>query len=200
MATARRTQEQRSATTRAALLDATIECLVEYGYAGTTLARVAEHAGVSRGAQTHHFPTKAELVAEAVRHVVRQQAAELIERVESLPAGPGRIDATLAMVWEAHTGPLFQASLELYVAARTNPELRESLLAIERDVDRVIVAGAARAFGEDAASPQFRSALEVALAAMRGLALLAGARGEDRADLARRWSSARRVLPRLLAD
>ncbi|MDT5024109.1 MAG: hypothetical protein QOE61_535, partial [Micromonosporaceae bacterium] len=54
---ARRTQEQRSAEMRVRLLDATIECLVEYGYAGTTTPRVAEKAGVTRGAQVHHFPS-----------------------------------------------------------------------------------------------------------------------------------------------
>ncbi|HUL99136.1 MAG TPA: TetR/AcrR family transcriptional regulator, partial [Mycobacterium sp.] len=32
----RRTQEQRSADTRTRLLDATIDCLVRYGYHGTT--------------------------------------------------------------------------------------------------------------------------------------------------------------------
>ena len=55
---ARRTQQQRSDETRAALLDATIICLHEVGYAGTSTTLVSERAGVSRGAQTHHFPTK----------------------------------------------------------------------------------------------------------------------------------------------
>lgn len=65
----RRTQEERSATTRALLLDATIDCLIEFGYANTTTARVAERAGVSRGAQVHHFTTKTALLAEAIRHL-----------------------------------------------------------------------------------------------------------------------------------
>ncbi|MGC1150849.1 MAG: TetR/AcrR family transcriptional regulator, partial [Mycobacterium sp.] len=38
----RRTQAERSAAMRTRLLDATIECLVSYGYAGTTTPRVAE--------------------------------------------------------------------------------------------------------------------------------------------------------------
>jgi AcrR family transcriptional regulator len=57
----RRTQEERRAATRGALLDATIDCLVEYGYHGVTTSRVAERAGVSRGAQVHYFPTKTDL-------------------------------------------------------------------------------------------------------------------------------------------
>jgi AcrR family transcriptional regulator len=65
-AAARRTQQQRSDETLAALLDATITCLNEMGCAGTSTTLVGERAGVSRRAQTHDFPTKVELVAEAV--------------------------------------------------------------------------------------------------------------------------------------
>src|SRR5204862_5492808 len=62
----RRTQAERSAATQALLLDATIDSLVEVGYANTTTTGIAERAGVSRGAQMHHFPSKGELVAAAV--------------------------------------------------------------------------------------------------------------------------------------
>ncbi len=61
----RRSQAQRSAATREALLDATIACLVEDGYANTTTSKVAERAGVSRGAHLHHFQTRSALVAAA---------------------------------------------------------------------------------------------------------------------------------------
>jgi len=53
----RRGQEERRASTRARLLDATVECLVDHGYAATTTTVIAERAGVSRGAQLHHYPT-----------------------------------------------------------------------------------------------------------------------------------------------
>ena len=42
MTSVRRSQAERSAATREALLDATIDCLIEEGYASTTTARVAE--------------------------------------------------------------------------------------------------------------------------------------------------------------
>ncbi len=51
-------QEERSAETRRRLLDATVACLFERGYAGTTTTELARRAGVSRGAQMHHFPKK----------------------------------------------------------------------------------------------------------------------------------------------
>src|SRR5439155_19309262 len=69
MAATRRTQEERSAATREALMDATIDCLVDYGYAGTTTTRVAARARLSRGAQMHHFQRKAPLVVAAPLHL-----------------------------------------------------------------------------------------------------------------------------------
>src|SRR5438309_628978 len=80
----RRTQAERRAATRTALLDATIACLVEDGYAGTTTRRIAERAGLTPGAQQHHFATKIQLVTEALRHLADRLAAEVIE--EGLPA------------------------------------------------------------------------------------------------------------------
>ena len=54
-------QAEKSLNTRSQILEAGIECLVEYGYAETKTERIAKGAGVSRGAMTHHFPSRAEL-------------------------------------------------------------------------------------------------------------------------------------------
>ena len=164
-----RTQEQRSAATRAALLDATIDCLIEYGYAGTTTTRVADRAGVSRGAQMHHFQRKAPLVVAALLRLAERRRRELIERAErELPddADPG---AALDILWSTFSGPLFTAALELWIAARTDPELAEHLLPAEREIGRGARATArqlCRAQGAD-----LDRALELAANAMRGIAL-----------------------------
>src|SRR5205085_9670279 len=71
--TTRRTQAERRAETRGRLLDATLECLAELGYAGTTTTEVVRRAGLSRGAQVHDFPTKAELVVAAVEHLFQRR-------------------------------------------------------------------------------------------------------------------------------
>ena len=57
-----RTNAERSAATRVRLLDATIDCLIELGWSGTSTTEVVRRAGVSRGAQVHHYPTKEDLV------------------------------------------------------------------------------------------------------------------------------------------
>ena len=67
--TAPRTQQARREATRNALLEATIQCLVQQGYAGTTTRAVAERAGVSAGALQHHFASKQELVSEAISYL-----------------------------------------------------------------------------------------------------------------------------------
>ena len=75
----RRTQAERTAGTQAKLLDAAIDCLVELGFAKTSTQEIARRAGVSRGAQLHHFPTKESLVTAAVGHLVEKRLAEILE-------------------------------------------------------------------------------------------------------------------------
>ena len=74
-----------------ALLDATIACLVEDGYAKTTTTRVAERAGVSRGAHLHHFQTRQALVAAAMEHLAERRGENLLAAAENLPEGRERI-------------------------------------------------------------------------------------------------------------
>src|SRR5205823_12845827 len=81
----RRAQAERRAETRGRLLDATLECLAELGYAGTTATEVVRRAGLSRGAQVHHFPTKAELVVAAVEHLFQRRHEEFRQAFADLP-------------------------------------------------------------------------------------------------------------------
>lgn len=128
----RRTQEERSAATRARLLDATIDCLFELGYAGTTTTVIAERAGVSRGAQLHHFPTKSELVTTALEHILERRLKEFREAFAKIPDGTDRDDAAIDILWSMVSGPTFFAWLELLVAARTDPGLRAKMAQIGR--------------------------------------------------------------------
>src|SRR3954462_6279522 len=136
MATAserRRTQPERRQATRNALLEATIQCLVEQGYAGTTTRAVSERAGVSPGALQHHFTSKDELVAEAVGYLAGELTAQLIER--GIPSVTSRRELTEQLVdylWQTLNGPLMAAVTELAVAGRTDPLLRERLAAVQR--------------------------------------------------------------------
>ena len=168
----RRTQEERSAATRARLLDATIECLDQLGYSGTTTTEIAERAGVSRGAQLHHFPTKAELVTTAVEHLFRRRDAEFRAAFRNLPEGTDRDRAAIDLLWSMVSGPTFHAWLELVVAARTDAHLRDTVAAITRR----FVENVGRTFHELFPAPErpnafFEIAPTFAFAVMEGLAL-----------------------------
>jgi AcrR family transcriptional regulator len=170
--TPRRSQAERSASTRQALLDATIACLVEDGYAKTTTTRVAERAGVSRGAHLHHFQTRQALVAAAMEHLAERRGEHLLAAAQELPAGRERLRQSLDLLWSSYASPLYQAALDLWTHARTDPELRERLAPVERNLDRQTLRLSRTLFGELAEQPGFDGLLEMAAATMRGLALL----------------------------
>jgi AcrR family transcriptional regulator len=179
----RRTQEARSAETRARLLDATIASLVEVGYASTTTTAVCERAGVSRGAQVHHFPRKQDLVVAAVAHLAARRAAELRRRAEAVPdaSGADRFDALLDLVAEAFGGPLFDAALELWVAARTDAQLHRSLYQFERVAGRGLASLWREVAGELANHERFDALLELTMHMARGMALQKILRNDDSA-------------------
>jgi AcrR family transcriptional regulator len=170
--TERRSQAQRSAATREALLDATIACLVEDGYANTTTSRVAARAGVSRGAHLHHFQTRNALVAAAMERLAERRERDLLAAAERLPSGRERLIQGLDLLWAGYASPLYQAALDLWTHARTDPELRERLAAVERGLDRQTLQVTRRLFADLAERPDFDHLVEMAAATMRGLALL----------------------------
>jgi AcrR family transcriptional regulator len=169
---ARRTQEERSAETRTRLLDATVESLVEDGYASTTTTAVCARAGLSRGAQLHHFPTKSELVIAAVAHLTTRRAKEVREEAKRLAGFDDHVEAALELIWTSFSGPLFYAALELWVAARTDPELHENLFRFERGVGKAMGQLWQEFAGESQAQrSHFDDVLELTFYVMRGMAL-----------------------------
>jgi AcrR family transcriptional regulator len=169
----RRTQDERSAGTRALLLDATIACLVEAGYGATTTTLIAERAGVSRGAQMHHYKTKAELVAAAVEHLGVRIGQQLEDQTARRRQGDvDRLAAAVDVLWDGFTTPLFTAWLELAVAARSDGELRAQLARTGPRVERAVRTVLGTVFGEEAAAaPGYQQAIEMTFELMCGMAL-----------------------------
>lgn len=164
-----RTQQERSRATQARLLEATVDCLVEHGWSGTTTTVIAARAGVSRGAQLHHYPTKAALVIAAVAHLAERRAAEIRAEAETLPGGPRRLDRVIDMLAAAFTGPLFVAALELWVAARTDAELRTALVPLEARVGREMHRLTVELLGADERRAGVRESIQATLDLLRGL-------------------------------
>lgn len=127
---ARRTQSQRRAQTRSAVLDATLACLTELGFTRTTTTEVAHRAGVSLGALSHHFPAKSDLLTAAVGHLLDRRLGDFRNAMAGVPVGAERVDAALDLLWTAYSGPTFVAWVELWVGARTDPGLAAAALAM----------------------------------------------------------------------
>ena len=167
-----RTQQQRRDETRRALLDATVESLIEVGFARTTTLEVQRRAETSRGALLHHFPSKTELLVAAVDHLAEMRAAELKVLAAGLPDGRSRTDAVLDLLWQCFSGTFFQVTMELRTAARTDNELRPVLVAAERSLRDRIVAQARKLFGKDVSEhPGLERAIDFTLQFMIGAAM-----------------------------
>ncbi|MBZ5735972.1 TetR/AcrR family transcriptional regulator [Nocardioides sp. TRM66260-LWL] len=156
---------------RARLLEACVEVLIERGYAGTSTTLVSERAGVSRGAQLHHFPTKADLVVAAVEHLTLVRGADLAAAAEALPRGSHRTRAVLEMLGEHFSSPVFTAALELWVAARTDAELLAAVGPLEQRVGRDAHRLTVELLGVDESRPGHRELIQATLDLVRGLGL-----------------------------
>ncbi len=126
-------------------------------------------AGVSRGAQAHHFGTKAELVMAALRHVSERFGGELVTEPLSAELSPEQPQlALLEQLWAFHVHRAFPALMQLWLAARTDGELSN----FERELTGRTIEFGEKLAPELAGRVDFREFLVTCLAAMRGLAVL----------------------------
>jgi AcrR family transcriptional regulator len=130
---------------------------------------VAERAGVSRGAQLHHYPTRADLVLAAVDHLSTRRAEEVRREAAALPPGRDRTYRVLELLADFSTGPLYVAALEVWVAARTDPVLREALVPLEARLGRQLHRVTLELLGADESLPRVRETVQATLDLVRGL-------------------------------
>lgn len=194
----RRTQDERSAETRAKLLDATIRSILDVGYAATTTRRVAALAEVSSGAQTHHFRRRVDLVGAAVERLADDHVSGLRAMAARLNAEtPASADALLELMWRDFASDTFAVFVKLWVAAADDPELYARLVPVERRLGRAFSEVAITFGGELAQTPDWDARLALTLAALRGLALTRtfAPRGRRRRDP---WPEVKALLLRTL--
>src|ERR1700754_675326 len=122
-----RTQQQRREETVARLLDASIDAIIEVGYARASAAVIARAAQVSDGALFRHFPTMGDFMAATAREVMRRQLEFVTKRVAEIPADQSAIEAAVRIQWEATTNATNTVMFELMVAARTDEKLCATL-------------------------------------------------------------------------
>jgi len=168
----RRSQAERRADTRGKLLDATIACLVDNGYGGTTTTLVCARAGVSQGALFKHFDTKAALVAAATEHLFASLIADYQRTFARLARQTDKVEAAIAGLRAIFAQPRLHATFELYLAARTDAELAASLIPVsERHRDNLLAQAQALFPEAAAAHPRFADVLGLVIVAIQGATL-----------------------------
>ena len=132
----RRTQEDRSAATRARLLEAAIDSLHTRGYAATTTMVVCEESGVSRGAMLHQFPSKVDLMLYVVKTVYEEDIALYQKALGPLADSRERLLAFPKVAWEVLRRPAAVAALEVLQGSRSDPELSARLKPLQKEIEQ----------------------------------------------------------------
>ncbi|MDF3281234.1 TetR/AcrR family transcriptional regulator [Gordonia sp. N1V] len=164
-------RQRRSDLTRATILDAALRVLVERGYAHTSTVAIQAEAGVSRGRMLHHYPSKDALLMAAVGHLARTRLAELPFGIDWPDDPVERISQATEVGWSTFHQPYFVASMELWIAARTNEALRTALLPTEREIGATVRSAVDGFLGPELTSaPGYAALYPVLLSSMRGVA------------------------------
>ncbi len=126
------TQAERKAATRQVLLDAAADVLVDAGLSGFTTAAVTDSAEMSNGALFGHFPTRRDLIAATLEHVLVRLRNDYDRTFSGLiTVGPTDVtpepETALQLLWAAMSDPQFRAVLEIYTTARTDRDLADAI-------------------------------------------------------------------------
>lgn len=167
----RKSQAVRRQETQSALLDATIECLVELGYSGTTTRIVASRAEVSRGAQTHYYATKSDLVVAAVERLFGQLATQFRETFEAVDPDSRTFDRAIEELWSLVSGPKYAAVLEVIVASRTDAELRVVVHGVAARLEQTVIDIVGLFFPDVAEPDTARILINLAFTVVQGAAV-----------------------------
>ena len=137
-------QAKKSAMTRQAILDAAIYCIINHGYAQTTTSLIAERAAVSRGAMTHHFPSRSDVLTATIKflHERRLQEYRALAQeydINSKLTAREQIETVVQMVWKFVTLSATTAYQEILMASRTDPELKRALEPLEKEFEEAFL-------------------------------------------------------------
>lgn len=167
-----RTQAERSAVMRGRIQEATLECLAELGYAGTTFTSVAQRAGVSRGAVQHHYTSRSYLITGAIEVLMSRITLNVSSHFGDRPLGIDCAVQAIDDIWRAAITPPMPVVAELRVAARTDQEFRQSFLPIDQAARLTWYTLVSAALGPDAERiADLHLRIDAMLGTVRGLSV-----------------------------
>jgi len=120
-------QSQKSSLTRDRIIIATLECIVEYGYESTTMAKIAKRAKVSQGSMQYHFSSKIDVIKAAINYLLAIRLTDHQRDLANTPEGVPQMAHAIEVYWHHLTEGHFLAYQDLVIAARTHPELAKVL-------------------------------------------------------------------------
>ncbi len=129
----RRTQAERSESTRKKLIEAALVLLRERGYGGLRTNEVSERAGVSRGAQLHHFPTKYELILATLGYLNDKMLAESQRRAAEAQKSADPIADAIADAKDFFFSDYFFVSLAITMGDARDEDLMRNTVPMSRD-------------------------------------------------------------------
>jgi AcrR family transcriptional regulator len=156
-----RTQQQRREDTIARLLDASIETIIEVGYARASAKVIAARAEVSDGALFRHFPTMGDFMAATAYEAGRRQLEAAAKRIADIGTEKPTLEDVLTIMRDLTINSTNTVLYELAVAARTDEKLQEALRGVMEvylmriyDEARAALADDVEALGEEAFAAQ----------------------------------------------
>ncbi|MDB5630492.1 MAG: TetR/AcrR family transcriptional regulator [Tardiphaga sp.] len=168
----RRTQAERSEETRTRILKAAASLIRKRGYARFRTAEVAEAAGLSRGAQLHHFPTKDSLVVATLEYVFDQAQAVSRKRASTVNQPRDLIESVIADAREFFFSEHFMVAIDIVLSTSTNQSVRKQILDISRKARRPVETAWAEALAANGVSGELASDIvALTLSLVRGMAL-----------------------------
>jgi AcrR family transcriptional regulator len=188
-----RTRAEQRASTRRALLDATVDCLVQDGYAGLTTRNVADRAGVAQSTFMHYFPTRDAFLIEAVEHVARRLLDDALAEIDlAALRSPRHRERVLDQTWREFTSPEALAAAQLWAAAWTEPELAPTLRDLERRLESIIASAAGALFPDLSDDSRFPALIDLAVSLIRGLVDAIPVHGRGAVDA--RWAAIKPIV------
>ncbi len=168
----KRTQVARRAETRRALLQAVVDCLLDYGYQKTTLAAIARKAGLTTGAVQHHFQSRNELMQAAIEeYLFTTDPINLDAHTKDSLAD--RCMLLVKSYWQYFSNPRYMALWEIILAARHDEQLMSKIKAWQARSVRNAEKFLPQLFPEfDLSADKIKSVQYFVTAQLRGLALL----------------------------
>ncbi|MCT4470757.1 TetR/AcrR family transcriptional regulator [Bosea spartocytisi] len=152
------------------MLTATIDLLHDRGLARTSTPEIARRAGVSRGALTHHFPSREAIISASVADLLSRTARDLHRFAEEFIARGGSSDEIVDYIWRMMDDRLFYVTMEFLPEARHNDDFRAQLIPTVREfhagLDAIWTALAVRA-GTD--PDHTRTVMNATMCLVRGM-------------------------------